>query len=568
MKFFPHPLLFCVACLLGCENIPTASTPVAVEEFGADVRCLSDADCKRDETCLADYCVYSGGEPYPVALRMTYPDALDRPMTHYRDFVPGESLGDVAYPPTIGVGMSVTFGGMPLTGTASFSPVGAWKSLEDSQSYLISDVMTPIDIQAGTYNITFFPASGKKLGVSLPTMYFDGIDIRTGKNLIFDIMQNTVDFQENGWWSGYFVLTYAWTETVQAGSAKPGDSETGEVFVPTSTLRIADVSSPAAVSIPLDASCDTPNCFTTVDLPLPPQRYGTTRKYVVTAIQRLSSTLRLTTRLKEFSIPLNNIQDVLGMSDLVTEFVFSPVLVEKKRGQILVPSAQSAANGLVSVSAQSADGIYSWTSIAHSAASSDGYFTFDVPVLDSDFVYTVNVQFDASHALASESFTFHSLDELLAIDVTPKTTLSGVVYGPTGAPLANAVLCFTPDNTDVSTTIEATTDERGFYTVALNHRAYALSIAPSKSAGIASLFTDVVITDSTPRSLDFTLRHTNLMFGRSLDDHGNARANVRAEAFTRSSSGKVTKMATAMSDENGIFRLFVPSFDVDSAPVF
>ena len=146
--------------------------------------------------------------------------------------------------------------------------------------------------------------------------------------------------------------------------------------------------------------------------------------------------------------------------------------------------------------------------------------------------------------------------------------LSGVVYGPTGAPLANAVLCFTPDNTDVSTTIEATTDERGFYTVALNHRAYALSIAPSKSAGIASLFTDVVITDSTPRSLDFTLRHTNLMFGRSLDDHGNARANVRAEAFTRSSSGKVTKMATAMSDEDGIFRLFVPSFDVDSAPVF
>ena len=81
-----------VALAVGCESIPGIESYSPLE-YGSEAKCRTTSSCPSDTVCIAGRCASASGAPYDVALKLTYPDAVDKPFTRYLEFTRGESLG-------------------------------------------------------------------------------------------------------------------------------------------------------------------------------------------------------------------------------------------------------------------------------------------------------------------------------------------------------------------------------------------------------------------------------------------------------------------------------------------
>ena len=90
------------ALAVGCESIPGIESYSPLE-YGSEAKCRTTSSCPSDTVCIAGRCASASGAPYDVALKLTYPDAVDKPFTRYLEFTPGESLGAFELPdPVVG----------------------------------------------------------------------------------------------------------------------------------------------------------------------------------------------------------------------------------------------------------------------------------------------------------------------------------------------------------------------------------------------------------------------------------------------------------------------------------
>lgn len=555
---------------LGCESIPGVDS-YSLMEYGSEAKCRASSSCSEDMVCIAERCASAEGKAYDVALRLTYPDAVDKPFTYYRTFAPGESLGDFALPEPITGDFSVWYEGRQVEGMATFTQHDAWDGAENAQFFFFSLQKSDFTIYPAVYDIVFTPTQTD--GRVLPTMVFDSIVVDDEhSNLAFQIASDFVtppgtsfapnlDSNEFDWWAGMLTILYMWHGEF-AGSGENSNEEIGEgceTFHPQVTLRVADTEQSANVAqVALDLSSDNFRGFNYVDIALPPQRVDSSREYRITALYQMTQSLQMEEVLGEFELSVDGVENIS-----VTEVALRSFASSKFVGQLMPPSAMNPANAIVSVSAVDKSGRIQWKSTADAPTSSDGYFAFDYPTNLCEeepcgMTYTVHVSYEDEHVLASESYTFDNLESLKSIVVTPKTHVGGIVYADDETPLSGVTVSFRPLKAESSRTIDVITDRDGRYEARLNHRLYDVELIPNRTLGVSIAFDKLRVESEEPMTRDFSFARSNLIFGTCYDDLHDPVSDVRADVYIRSQSGVVRKIASSSTDESGIFRLFVP----------
>lgn len=582
-KILQSSLVLSLVCLVshvaGCESLPP-STKVGALEYGADAKCADDSQCADGDSCLAGRCANAVGESYEIALKLTYPDAVDAPVTVYRDFVPGESLGTFTRPELLTGTMTIAFLGGDVAGTAVFTPHDAWNGIENAHAFSLSQGKTEYAVYPGKYDIVFYPASTET--ETLPVMIFDDISIEnSGQELRFRVENPRGVFpqSENVWWSQMIAATFEIAKTSsKEDEKKPGDHGNGSgesakednaalegaAFRPQVQFRIVDADF-GIISTQYSMDLSDKECvFYLPDFLLPPQR--STRRYVFKLVYQLTPFLQLTQTIGEFISEFDSPGGCLGVCHMnsTLNYVIDGWKSRSFKGQIMAPSAITPANGTVSITATDAEGKIQWKTSAQTPTSSDGYFVFDYPDIDCEVLgcqmsYKVDVSYDDDHALASESFVFDALEDLKAIPVKPKTAVAGTVYSHNGKPLSQVTVSFKPRNTDSSAVIETQTDVNGYYNVRLNHRLYDVAFIPVKSSGVSQEFSRLDVSDLNEIEYDFSFRRPNLVYGNIVDSEYHGIEGVRLDAYIRTEDGVVRRVASSESDADGVFRLFVPS---------
>ena len=562
------------ALAVGCESIPGIESYSPLE-YGSEAKCRTTSSCPSDTVCIAGRCASASGAPYDVALKLTYPDAVDKPFTRYLEFTPGESLGAFELPDPVVGNLSVWYEGRQVEGTATFTQHGAWNGAENAQSFVFSAQKSDFSIYPAVYDIVFTPAQSE--GRVFPTMVFDSIEVDNAhSDLVFQIVHDldsplapssapVPSSHAMTWWAGLFTVSYTWGKRASNSDENTDDKGDADAFHPQIAFRITDTKQSASVAqIVLDLSPGEIKHFNSIDMSLPPQRVESTRDYRITALYQMTPTLQMEEVLGTFELSVNGVENVS-----VKEVVLRPFASRKFVGQLMPPSATNPANAIVSVSAVDEAGNIQWKSTAHAPTSSDGYFTFDYPANsctsdNCNVTYTVHVSYEDEHVLASESFVFDDLEALKNIDVTPKTPVSGIVYAEDDAtPLSGVTVSFTPLKAESSRTIEVVTDRDGRYNVNLNHRHYDVELIPNRTRGVSIAFDTLRVDSSNPITRDFSFERSNLIFGTCNDDVQSPVSDVRADVYIRSKSGAVRKVASSATDDKGIFRLFVPEHSDD-----
>ena len=176
------------ALAVGCESIPGIESYSPLE-YGSEAKCRTTSSCPSDTVCIAGRCASASGAPYDVALKLTYPDAVDKPFTRYLEFTPGESLGAFELPDPVVGNLSVWYEGRQVEGTATFTQHGAWNGAENAQSFVFSAQKSDFSIYPAVYDIVFTPAQSE--GRVFPTMVFDSIEVDNAhSDLVFQIVHD------------------------------------------------------------------------------------------------------------------------------------------------------------------------------------------------------------------------------------------------------------------------------------------------------------------------------------------------------------------------------------------
>ena len=149
------------ALAVGCESIPGIESYSPLE-YGSEAKCRTTSSCPSDTVCIAGRCASASGAPYDVALKLTYPDAVDKPFTRYLEFTPGESLGAFELPDPVVGNLSVWYEGRQVEGTATFTQHGAWNGAENAQSFVFSAQKSDFSIYPAVYDIVFTPAQSRQ----------------------------------------------------------------------------------------------------------------------------------------------------------------------------------------------------------------------------------------------------------------------------------------------------------------------------------------------------------------------------------------------------------------------
>lgn len=548
------------AAITACENVPSAAHIESLKA-GADVMCASQSDCASSESCTAQRCASTDGIPYPITLRLSYPDAA---MPVFLDgiFQPNTSFGVFAQPQPISTTLSISYDQTPLAGTLYLTPAESLPDMPSSPAFKLDAAMRPIPATPGVYNLTFYPSATGN--TPLPTMYFDNIPFdQDHTHIALNIqksLQNNIE-DDNAWWSGTFTLSYLIRRgTSDAVANGKSDDDKDPDKQERIGIRISDTESPAQTAlIPMPETCSDAKCFTSLDIPMPPQRINTTRIYRISTTDRPTKFLKITTDHGNFKLRTDRTKND-AYASLISDITVTTYPYIPFQGQLLAPSAQSANNATVNIAAADKEKGIHWTSTASALTGSDGRFRLDIPQIEGNFTYSVNVSFEPGHSMASECFTFSSLDSLKQIFVTPKTRVSGKITrkgADTG--IENALLRFSPRSSLAMETTETTTDADGNYSVLLNHRLYDIEIVPQTTSGLPTTFAALNVSDENAISADFEINDANVLFGTCLDVNAIPLPNVRAEAYTRSADGKTVKLATGISDDYGLLRLFIPS---------
>lgn len=513
--------------------------------------CASDADCLPGEACIAQRCIHPSSESYDIGIRLTYPNALDLPVTLYKHVQPGSELGEFPQPAPVNTAVTIRQNGVPMIGTLTFTQADSWHGLEDQRAVALTQDFR-IDLNPSIYNITFFPEDK-----SLPTMFFDHIQVDAHHRFIdLDVTTSSDSLTHTNWYARNFTITYNANAQFTNSPIDP-TPDNGEDFTDNKIIvRVSDKNSPASTAeITLDP--DNPQA----DTLLPPQQLNSSRSYKIVMSQYLTPRLKLTNVLGEFTVSLETTQHSPEFSDTYGINVWD---VQKQLGHLSFASDSSNTNAHVTVTAHTPkDGIpsYHWNFSSSERSGDDGYFFIEYPIIDAQkLTYTVQVTFDPDSSLASETFIFDDIQAISQIPIQKKTVLSGTVYKPDGSPLPDATLSFTTRDSGRSAGCEPiVTDQDGRYTVSLDRMTYDVAIEPPKSLGLPNAFFKIDKPEQTQMTRDFALPFPSLVYGTCIDSARNPLQKVHTEVFIRDNEGFTRKLDAASSDHTGTFRLFIPT---------
>lgn len=512
--------------------------------------CSSDADCLIAESCVAQRCIHTSSETYDIGIRLTYPNALELPVTLYKHVQPGSKLGEFPQPTPINTTVTIRQNGVPMIGTLTFTQANSWHGLEDQRAVALTQDFR-IDLNPGIYNITFFPEDK-----SLPTMFFDNIQVDELNRFIdLDVTTSSDSLTNTNWYARNFTITY--NANAQFSNSHSPDPNDDEDFTDNKIIvRVSDKNSPASTAeITLDP--DNPQA----DTLLPPQQLNSSRAYKIVMSQNLTPRLKLTNVLGEFIVNLKTTQYAPEFSDTYGVNVWD---VQKQLGHLSFASDSINTNAHVTVTAHTPkDGLpsYHWNFSSSERSGDDGYFFIEYPIIDAQkLTYTVQVTFDPDSSLASETFTFDDIQAISQIPIQNKIILSGSVYKPDGSPLPEATLTFTTRDSGRSAGCEPIiTDQDGHYTVSLDRMTYDVAIEPPKSLGLPNAFFKIDKPEQTQMTRDFALPFPSLVYGTCIDNARQPLQKVHTEVFIRDNEGFTRKLDTAASDHTGTFRLFIPT---------
>lgn len=518
---------------------------------GSDLECINVSKCAASSQCIANRCVAVSQASIPITLRLSNPQNPHAPLLLETEFVPGQSLGTFGQPDLVDTSLRVQYQKAYIGGVADFSRQSKFSSLIGSQSLSLSSndnkqTNPKLALIPGVYDITVFPAQSSTQD-QYPTMFFPDVEIDGREDLLTLNLDQKVSSSESQ--KPYWLTTATGVVNVE------GVSDVD--------IRLQDRNSPASTArIPI---CVANVCNPSFEALLPPQAYDSTRSYDVIASIKALPTLVISEKLAQFDASSSSSKSMRG-NLVIPPVEIKPFSVLTIQGKIVSTINKSTSNATVVLTAMSTDGRHKWISTAHEPSDVEGYFRIDIPqyAKNNDFEYLVSLVFEASNPHATEYFSYNfSESESFELTAKAKYHYRGVVSGAEKKQFVEgATVVASPiGQYGNNETIETVTDVAGAFSLALDAIPYSISITPPKRMGLPA-YVDSFLPERGDVFVDATLKAADLIYGTCINSDGEGVRDVRVEVFVDMPKLLLpVRIASSVSDDEGVFRLFVPALD-------
>lgn len=513
----------------------------------SQLECHESAECGLSLVCVANRCVDEATQPLGLALRVTPADAPGSTFTKRSVFVPSTGVEDIHMPAHVEASVSVFYQGEAIEGYADLSQNGGISSLNYTQTVALGSADSHLDsrksVLPGVYTISVYPNNKVRKQV-LPTVVFHNVSI--------DAAQRSVQLKIGDALEGERMVVLRGGIELQGAAQKDMKIELKAVHRGTQAR---------SASYRVDEGMLSEG----FSLLLPPQKRGEERIYDVSAEYYLDERLVVSESLGAQEVYINDdSQSGVSETKMGKVLVLSKLSKTRLKGKVTSSGGKGIQNAVVTLGASSTDkGGIKFSSTAIESSGVDGAFEIDVPVFYSEnsLKYVFTVSFEGAEPYSSKEYVFErALPKHLSLVAENKKEVRGIVYGrDLSAVVPNARVIASPQREQMNK-VESITNERGGFSLMLGSSEYAITVIPPADTKYPPGFYRV----SSARDLDGTmaivLGKSSLVFGRCYNPDGGPLVNAQVDIFTLSGESHEA-LSTAVTDEAGIYRAYVPQTD-------